>query len=137
MKVTLSLHNPELLLKHNVSNFEISAQKLRNKRIQVIVDWRDRGTVHSFKYVKVYCHGFGAENGQYESTVTFCFNNKVRYRVGNDRYPVQFTVKLCSPNRTEYLYSHFENTKYGIVVYFEPHNFNDMKNAKNISAEIV
>lgn len=137
MKAILFLNRPDLLNKHNVSGFEISAQKLRNKRIQVVVDWRDRGTVHSFKYVKLYCHGFGAENGQYCSDVTFAFNNKVRYRIGNDRCPIQFTVKLLSPNRSEYCYSHFENTKYGIVVYFDPPNFNDIKNAQSIESEIV
>lgn len=139
MKVTLSLYQSKLLAKHNVSNFEISAQKLRNKLIQVVVDWRDRGTVHSFKYVKEHTIESSYDGPKFTSSVELSFCNKARYRFGVFRFPFSFTVSLAQNrhSKLKYNYQYFKNTKYGVVVYFAPDNFNDMKNAENISAEIV
>lgn len=136
MKATLSLSRPGYFAKHGFKTTRFEAFKLKNKLVMVIFDY---SAPPEFKYSQIELYGsrgdhIGSRNIDYVY-VEFAFNSAPKYRLFNLRVAPYFVIKLESEEYYSYLYS--RQSKYGIVVYFAPDEFETMNGAKPISAEIV
>lgn len=132
MKAILTLSKLEYFAKYGFKTTRFDAFELKNGLVMVVFDY---SAPPEFKYSEELSFGFGSENGLYYEHADFAFNSAPKYRLYNLRIAPYFTIELKSKLHYSYLYS--RQTKYGIVVYFAPDEFDAMDGAKSIAAEII
>lgn len=110
------------------ANFKYIAYKHKNGIISMVVEWScENENSYKLKYVSLESKSFG----YYTVSASFTFDNLCPKRKYNQ--PI-LTIGLEDPKKKiKYNPFHYENIKYGVIVYFTPENF--LSNSKIISEQ--
>lgn len=136
MKVYLritAIEDGEMLL--NSIGFEftrVTAHKLKNKFIAVVVDWTaNSDNSHKVKYCSEGSTSWNSD-GSIAVEGIFDSDKKFKYRLGRSWVHPTFEIGVVYGKDKPYDFVKLTNTKYGVCVYFAPRNWNTMAGCKDV-----
>ena len=115
----------EFVAKINFEIEKIAAFRLKNGYIKLLIDWKAKDEYcHIVKYASQGFTGWSSD-GEVFAGADFTGLNEKRY------FTIRFGIRF-DDTIEDFDYLFFQNTKYGLVAYFAPKNWNSTEGAELI-----